>query len=164
MKSLLGILTFGVLISGLVHADTNNQKIQPLISQYESALNASNAKDVMKLYGNNPTFMPQHAPAQVGRAAVKQAYENVFNTIKLDIKFITHEVEVLGDTAWARTSSAGKTKILANNVVVTEGNNELFIFKKENGKWKIHQYLFSTNQPRQQSKPIQEKENESSGR
>jgi ketosteroid isomerase-like protein len=93
--------------------------------------------------------MPQHVPAQVGRAAVKQAYEIVFSTIKLDVEFSIHEVEVLGDTAWARTSSAGQTRILANDVVVNEGNNELFIFKKENGEWKIHQYLFSTSQPRQ---------------
>ena len=149
MKSIIGILAVGILASGLAQADTNSQKIQTLISQYESALNASNADGVLKLYGNKPTFMPQHAPAQEGRAAVKQAYDNVFATIELDIRFTTHEVEVLGDTAWARTSSAGKTKILANNVVINEGNNELFIFKKENGNWKIHQYLFSTNQPRQ---------------
>ena len=149
MKSLLSILTVGLLFSGLAQADTNNPKIQTLISQYESALNGSNVNGVLKLYGKNPIFMPQHAPAQAGRAAIKQAYENVFNTIKLNVKFTTHEVEVLGDTAWARTSSAGKTKILVNNVVVNEGNNELFIFKKEDGNWKIHQYLFSTNQPRQ---------------
>ena len=148
MKPILTILTLGVLASTTVQADTNNPQIQRVISKYESALNASNADAVLKLYGKNPSFMPQHAPAQVGRAAVKQAYDNVFNTIKLNIKFSTHELEVLGDTAWARTSSAGKTRILANNVVVDEGNNELFIFKKENGDWKIHQYLFSTNQPR----------------
>jgi uncharacterized protein (TIGR02246 family) len=149
MKSISTIFAIGALTSLMVHADTNNAEIQGVISKYESALNASNADDVLKLYGKNPTFMPQHAPAQVGRAAVKQAYDNVFNTIKLDIKFSIHEVEVLGDTAWARTSSAGKAKIMAENVVVNEGNNELFIFKKENGDWKIHQYLFSTNQPRQ---------------
>jgi uncharacterized protein (TIGR02246 family) len=149
MKSILTVLTSGLLASTIAQADINNSVIQGVISKYESALNASNADDVLKLYGKNPTFMPQHAPAQVGRTAVKQAYDNVFNTIKLDIKFSIHEVEVLGDTAWARTSSAGKTRILADNVVVNEGNNELFIFKKENGDWKIHQYLFSTNQPRQ---------------
>ena len=149
MKSIVTIFAIGALTSLMVHADTNNAEIQGVISKYESALNASNADNVLKLYGNNPTFMPQHAPAQVGRTAVKQAYDNVFNTIKLDIKFSIHEVEVLGDTAWARTNSAGKTRILADNVVVNEGNNELFIFKKENGEWKIHQYLFSTNQPRQ---------------
>ena len=149
MKSTLSALTLALLASPIAQADINHDQIQGVIAKYESALNASNPDDVLKLYGINPTFMPQHAPAQEGRAAVKQAYDNVFNTIKLDIKFSIHEVEVLGDTAWVRTSSAGKTKILANNVVVNEGNNELFIFKKENGDWKIHQYLFSTNQPRQ---------------
>ncbi|MFV1983837.1 MAG: DUF4440 domain-containing protein [Thiohalomonadales bacterium] len=149
MKSIFSILAYWVLVCGLAQADTNTTKIQTLISQYESALNTSNVNGVLGLYGKNPTFMPQHAPAQVGRAAVKQAYENVFKTIKLNIKFTIHEVQVLGDTAWARTSSAGKTKILANKVVINEGNNELFIFKKENSDWKIYQYLFSTNQPRQ---------------
>lgn len=149
MKSILTILTFGLLANPMVQADTNNAEVQAVISKYESALNASNTDDVLTLYGKNPTFMPQHAPAQVGRAAVKQAYDNVFSTIKLDVEFRIHELEVLGDTAWARTSSAGQTRILANDVVVNEGNNELFIFKKENGDWKIHQYLFSTSQPRQ---------------
>ena len=149
MKSLMTILTFGLFANGIAQADINKEKIQAVISKYESALNESNADGVMNLYGNTPTFMPQHAPAQVGRAAVKQAYDGVFKAIKLDVKFRSHEMEVLGDTAWVRTSTAGKTKILANNVVINEGNNELFIFKKENGNWKIHQYLFSTNQPRQ---------------
>jgi len=149
MKLLLTLLTFGLLSAGWVHADGSKQQIENLISRYETALNGNDIDGVLGVYGKKPVFMPQHAPAQVGRDAIKQAYANVFNTIKLDIKFTTHEIEVLGDTAWARTSSAGKTRILAADVVVNEGNNELFIFKNEDGNWKIHQYLFSTNQPRQ---------------
>ncbi|MDH5580044.1 MAG: nuclear transport factor 2 family protein [Betaproteobacteria bacterium] len=122
--------------------------IQQVINRYEAALNASDSEKVMELYGKSPVFMPQHAPAQVGRDAVKAAYENVFNTIKLDVKFTTHEVEENGDNAWVRTSTDGKTRILDPDVVVTEGNNELFVLKKENSSWKIHRYLFSTNQPR----------------
>jgi len=150
MNSIISILAFSVLASGLglAHADTNNEKVQSLISQYETALNRSNVSAILDLYSKTPTFMPQYAPAQVGRTAVEKAYENVFNTIKLNIKFTTYEIEILGDTAWARTSSAGKTKIIANDIVVDEGNNELFIFKNEKGNWKIHQYLFSTNKPR----------------
>jgi len=149
MKSILTILTFGMLATPMVQADTDNAEVQAVIAKYQSALNASNTDEVLTLYGKTPIFMPQHAPAQVGRAAVKQAYDNVFSNIKLDVEFSIHEVEVLGDTAWVRTSSAGKTRVLANDAVVNEGNNELFIFKKENGDWKIHRYLFSTNQPRQ---------------
>ncbi len=149
MKSLVTALTMSALTSTSVMADANTQAIESVIARYEAALNASDTATVMTLYSKKPTFMPQHAPAQVGRDAVKQAYDNVFQTIKLDIKFTTHEMEVHGDTAWARTSSAGKTKILANEMVVSEGNNELFIFKQEDGQWKIYQYLFATNQPRQ---------------
>lgn len=149
MKSLVTALTLGVLTSTTAMADANTNAIGNVIDRYEAALNSSDTATVMSLYSKQPTFMPQHAPAQVGREAVKMAYDNVFQTIKLNIEFTIHEVEVHGDTAWARTSSAGKTKILANDMVVSEGNNELFIFKQEDGQWKIYQYLFSTNQPRQ---------------
>ena len=147
MKTFTTFAIAALFTSNIAIAD-DTTAVKTVIDKYEAALNASNTDSVMKLYGKTPIFMPQHAPAQVGRAAVKQAYDNVFNTIKLNVKFTTHEVEVSGDTAWARTSTTGKTKILAKNVLVNEGNNELFIFKKENGAWKIHRYLFSTNLPR----------------
>ena len=122
--------------------------IESVLQSYEKALNANDVGTVLKLYGSDPVFMPQHAPAIVGRDAVRAAYEHVFNTIKLDIKFTTYEIETHGDTAWARTSSAGRPRILAAGVAVNEGNNALFVFRKESGDWKIHRYLFSTNQPR----------------
>ncbi len=122
--------------------------IQALIQSYETALNHNATDTILNLYGSDPVFMPQHAPALVGRDAVRAGYEQVFATIKLDILFEIHEIEEAGDWAWARTSSAGRTKILAAGIEVTEGNNELFVFRKENGEWKIHRYLFATNQPR----------------
>ncbi len=122
--------------------------IQSILRSYETALNNNAIDTILDLFGSEPVFMPQHAPALVGRAAVRAGYEQVFATIKLDVRFEIHEVEEAGDTAWARTSSAGRTKILGAGVEVTEGNNELFIFRRENGEWKIHRYLFATNQPR----------------
>ncbi len=132
-----------------IAAQTQTQAIKNLITQYETQLNASNADAILTLYSSKPIFMPQHSSAQVGRAAVASAYQAVFNAIKLDIKFTIYEVVVTGNSAWARTSSSGQTTILAKNVTIAEGNNELFIFKKENGKWKIHRYLFSTSTARQ---------------
>jgi len=122
--------------------------IQSVLRSYEAALNGNAIDTILDLYGSEPVFMPQHAPALVGRGAVRAGYEQVFATIKLDVRFEIHEVEEAGDHAWARTSSAGRTKILAAGVQVAEGNNELFIFRRENGAWKIHRYLFATTQPR----------------
>lgn len=122
--------------------------VESQIKAYEKALNSNDIESILNLYGQAPVFMPQHAPALVGREAVRAGYDQVFETIKLNVEFTIHEVEVFGDTAWARTSSAGRTRILAAGVEVEEGNNELFVFKRENGIWKIHRYLFATTQPR----------------
>jgi ketosteroid isomerase-like protein len=122
--------------------------IQSALRSYEAALNSNAIDTILDLYGSEPVFMPQHAPALVGRDAVRAGYEQVFATIKLDVRFEIHEIEEAGDYAWVRTSSAGRTRILAAGVEVAEGNNELFIFRRENGAWKIHRYLFSTTQPR----------------
>lgn len=122
--------------------------IHEVLHSYETALNANDVDTILGLYGSEPVFMPQHSAALVGRDAVRAGYRNVFDTIKLDIEFEVHEVLEAGDWAWARTGSAGRTRILAANVEVSEGNNELFVFRREHGEWKIHRYLFATTQPR----------------
>jgi uncharacterized protein (TIGR02246 family) len=121
--------------------------IKQLIKSYETALNANDLEAILALYGSEPVFMPQHAPALVGRDAVRAGYRQVFDTLKLNIAFEIYEIEETGDWAWARTRSAGRTRILAAGVEVAEGNNELFIFRREGGEWRIHRYLFATNQP-----------------
>ena len=122
--------------------------VQSVLQSYEAALNSNDTDTILSLYGREPVFMPQHAPALVGRDAVRAGYEQVFATIKLDVRFTIHEVEEAGAWAWARTSSAGRTRILAADETVAEGNNELFVFRRESGAWKIHRYLFSTTRPR----------------
>jgi len=122
------------------------EPIQQVLQQYEQALNASDAKAVLELYSSDPVFMPQFATAQVGSNAVRATYEQIFQTIQLQVKFTTYEVEQMGELAYARTSSSGTVTVLANQKTTDEGNNELFIFKHENDRWKIHRYLFASSQ------------------
>lgn len=122
--------------------------IHSVLKAYETALNANDIETILALYGTEPIFMPQNAPALIGRDAVRAGYEHVFATLKLNFRFEIHEVQEAGSWAWARTSSAGRTRILAGDVEVQEGNNELFVLRREDVGWKIHRYLFATNQPR----------------
>jgi len=122
--------------------------IQTVLQSYETALNGNDTDAILQLYSREPIFMPQNAPALIGAGAVRAGYEQVFASIRLNVRFTVHEIEEHGDWAWVRTSSAGRTRILANDAEIAEGNNELFVFKRENGAWKIHRYLFATNQPR----------------
>jgi uncharacterized protein (TIGR02246 family) len=127
------------------------QAITALLAKYNEALNASSTAAVMPLYAEDGVFMPPYSPSAVGAAGVKKAYDAVFKAITLSVKFtIVEIVEVGPGWAFARTNSAGTTTDHASGSKSAEGNQELFIFKKdEGGGWKIARYSFSpTNPPR----------------
>ena len=122
--------------------------IKTVLGLYEAALNTNDVDAILDLYSTEPVFMPQHSTALVGRDAVRAGYKQVFATLKLNVQFTIHEIEEVGNWAWVRTSSAGTTRVLDSGVDVNEGNNELFVFRNEVGRWKIYRYLFATTQPR----------------
>jgi uncharacterized protein (TIGR02246 family) len=124
-----------------------NQDIVNVIRAYEKSLNTSDTQAALALYGDDPVFMPQFSTALSGRDAVKAGYDYVFGAIKLNVSFTIHEIVEMGDLAYVRTTSAGKTELLNNKTTVQEANNELFIFRKEKGNWKIHRYLFASCNP-----------------
>lgn len=92
--------------------------------------------------------MPQHNPSSIGTAAVRQAYDAVFAAITLPVRFTIAEIQQLAPGwAFARTNSAGTVKINATGETGPEANQELFIFQKLGGTWKIARYCFSTTNP-----------------
>jgi len=126
-------------------------QVKKLLRNYERVLNASDVEGVLKLYAKDGVFMPQHSIPQVGIDAIRASYEHVFEAIDLDVEFDIIEVEILTDQwAFARTTSSGTTTINADGAKVSEGNQELFLLRKQtNGEWKIARYIFSTTNPRQ---------------
>ena len=124
------------------------EEITKVLKDYEKALNTSDAKLALSLYGSDPIVMPQGAPAFVGRTGVQTAYEGFFAILHLHVTFQVHEIVSMGgDLAYVRTTSGGTQEILATHKTTKEANNELFIFRQEEGKWKIHRYLFATSNP-----------------
>jgi uncharacterized protein (TIGR02246 family) len=122
-----------------------------VLARYQDALNQSSTDAVLKLYAPDGVFMPQHFPSSVGAAAVRRAYDGVFTAITLNIKFDVIEVQqVAPDWAFARTNSAGVVKVNATGQSGPEANQELFVFQKLNGEWKIARYCFSTTNPPRQ--------------
>jgi uncharacterized protein (TIGR02246 family) len=132
-------------------ADDGKDKtaILATMSAYEKALNASDTKAVMPLYTDDGIFMPPFSHSAVGKAAVKQAYDDVFKAIKLTVKFnVAEVVEMSPEWAFVRTNSAGHTTVNASGKQSAEANQELFILHKESdGKWKISRYSFSSTNP-----------------
>ena len=158
MKSLL--ITFAALLPFVTMAKSNlsenvnslkteimNEKeqseIKKVLFSYRDALNESNVDKVLTLYTKNGVFMPSGAPTAIGQEQIKGTYEFVFSTIQLNIEFYIDEIDVVGDYAFARTTSKGTTLIHASGETVPEENRELFVLRKENSSWKIDRYMFN---------------------
>lgn len=128
---------------------SNEQAVAEVLAAYNNALNSSDTNAVMPLYMEDGVFMPPYSPSAVGAVAVREAYDAVFAAIRLTVKFnVAEVVEMSPEWVFARTNSAGNTLNHATGKTSAEGNQELFIFRKDrDGKFKIARYSFSTTNP-----------------
>jgi len=128
--------------------NANEKAVAEVLAKYQDALNESDTNAVMKLYAADGVFMPQNSPSSVGADEVRRAYDAVFKAIKLTVQFNVAEiVEVAPNWVFARTNSAGTVKVHATGAGGPEANQELFLFQKIDGTWKIARYCFSTTNP-----------------
>jgi len=141
-------LSFGIHSTAVAGADQQcKMDIRALLDSYQSALNSSDVDRIMPLYSEDGAFMPANKPTSVGQVQVKTAYQHVFKAIDLDIEFHIDEIERQGDIAFVRTSSDGEITLLNDNIVVKNNTRELFVMKRVNDEWKIHQYMFNKISP-----------------
>jgi uncharacterized protein (TIGR02246 family) len=141
-----------ICVGGTAIAQDNSadkQAIAATLAKYNKALNDSSTAEVMPLYAQDGVFMPPYSQSAVGIAQVKDAYDRVFKMITLHVKFTIDEiVQMSPDWAFVRTNSAGTNKFNATGKITAEGNQELFVFKKDtDGMWKIARYSFSPTSP-----------------
>jgi len=138
-------------VSSMTPPTADKAAILKTMSKYEAALNASSTADVIPLYSEDGVFMPPYKQAAIGTAALRRAYDAVFEAINLKVTFnVAEVVEMAPEWAFVRTTSAGTVTVHANGVKSAEANQELFILKKgADGVWKIARYSFSSTNPQQ---------------
>jgi uncharacterized protein (TIGR02246 family) len=141
------LLTFSAfaLSGGSAFADDRAESTA-LLRRYEMELNVGGTAAIVSLYTADGIFMPSGAPTATGATELRAAYAAVFAAIKLQVVFTIDELEIHGDIAFARTTSRGQVTVLANGQTQAEENRELFILRRQQGRWLISRYLF--NQPR----------------
>ena len=122
--------------------------VAAVLAQYEAAANASDAAGVAQLYAHDGVLMAQESPSCIGAAAIRAAYEGMFGAIALSIRFEIAEIRQLApDWVFLRSTSSGTITLKAAGQSLPEGNQELFLFQKVDGTWKIARYCFSTTLP-----------------
>ena len=143
---LLRILSLAAVLgalAGAAHAQV--PEFQKILDSYSKALDANDVESLVGLYSPNGVFMREDMKPVIGRDALRESYRHVFSTLKVSLKFAIQEAEQSGDLGWARSVSTGKVKVLAGGAETEESYNQLIVFKREGGAWKIRNYLYASS-------------------
>jgi len=146
MKKLLPIFLFSIFLFSATDAesqDKNKLEIESLIQDYQKALNASDLNSVVSIYTKDAVLIPTASPTADGQEQIKQTYVYVFDNFSFNLNFDVLEIEVMGNRAFARSTSKGDLTIKASGETVPDENRELFIFENQNGNWKIARYMYN---------------------
>ncbi|KAF6803862.1 ketosteroid isomerase-like protein [Colletotrichum sojae] len=131
-----------------IYVSSQTEAITSVLHAYGAALKSRNVDEALSLYTSDGVIMPPHFPAAAGGAALRESYARIFSTIQLVIDFDVVEVVLMSPGwAFARTTAEGTKTMLTTGESEAHSNQELFIMKKEEGRWKIARYAFSTMKP-----------------
>jgi ketosteroid isomerase-like protein len=145
-----------VLLAATALAAAGSAQAQPsgdptqlltVMERYAVALRWNNVDALVALYTADGVFMRENLPPAVGTEALRAAYRQVFATLKLDLRFDIQQTEVSEDIAWLRATSKGQIRTLATAADRNESFNDLVVFGRERGTWKIRCYLYASNRP-----------------
>ena len=117
--------------------------IRAVLATYERALNTDDAALAVSCYTDDGVFMPTTLPTAVG-PELGRAYAETFEQIHLGVAFTVDEIVIAGpETAYALTRSNGTQTVHATGRQSAESNREVFIFRADQGAWKIARYMFN---------------------
>jgi len=114
-----------------------------LMDRYAEALRTNNLDAIIGLYDADGVFIRPGFPPVVGRDALRAAYKHVFDALVVRVAFEIKEVEVAGDMAWLRSTSAGTVKELKSGVETRDAYNQIVTFKQTRGVWRIRNYIYA---------------------
>lgn len=120
-------------------------EFQKILETYSAALDANDVETLVGLYSSNGVFMREGMKAVAGQEALRESYKAVFATLKVGLKFSLQEAEQSGDLGWARALSTGTVKVLSTGAEIRDSFNQLVVFRREGGVWKIRSYLFASD-------------------
>jgi ketosteroid isomerase-like protein len=144
MRRVLMLVAILSMLAGGAHAQAAAE-FQKILDSYAKALDSGDVETLVGLYSANGVFMREDKSAAVGHEALRAAYKDIFASVKTSLTFKVEDAEQAGDLGWARSLSTGKIKMLATGAEAEGSYNELVVFKREGGAWKIRSYLYASS-------------------
>lgn len=149
IRNMMTVAIVALLFLGLITTTrgelTVNEEIQNLIETYQRGLNEANVDFVRSVYADDAIFLGQPFPTATGVDDIVALYSDFLSKLDFNVQFDVLDIELSGDLGFIRTRSHGTIAPKGQTPEGGEGNREIFVVKKIDGKWKIYRYIFNAD-------------------
>jgi uncharacterized protein (TIGR02246 family) len=144
-KSPAAVAFLAVFAASLAGGDevVDRVAIDDADQSWVTAFNARDADAMAQLVTEDVVLMPPGSGPVRGREAAASSWRAAASKANRRLAAKTEEVVIAGDFAWAL---GGFTRALPDGTIVDQGKF-LKIWKRVDGRWKIHRDMFSSNLP-----------------
>lgn len=119
-------------------------EIETVIKSYSSAVSASDAKAVTKLFSQDGVFIPAKKAMAKGLEDIERAFNHEFNILDLNVKPIIDKIVISGDLAFVRMRSLGYIIIRkTNEKKATTSYRAVVTLNRIDNSWKISTFIFN---------------------
>jgi len=128
-------------------ADTG--AVKALVMSYLDTINKSDLDGMVKFYAPDAVYMPEYSDPVVGTAGIRDSYRTLFESFRISATITVDEVvQMAPDWIFARCHSLGTMTVNhTGQPGPAVANQEIFIFQRVKGSWRIARYAFSSRKP-----------------
>ena len=119
------------------------QAIEGRAAQLAEAANSGDSEKVSQFYTETALLMPPGVPQVEGRAAIRDAWQGMFDAGVKDFKFTCHEASEAGDTAIEVSSLSASAPTEEGSRTTLVGKYIIIWKKGDNGDWYVHRDIWN---------------------
>lgn len=138
------LLLFALLIPGISYTRPADSDVRVTIEaanqKFMDALAAKDSAAIASMYSSEARLLPPNEPPVEGRDNIKNFWQGLIDG-GLTAKLVTDEVHDMGDVA----AEVGTFNIVRTDGKEIDKGKYIVLWIKENGKWKLHRDMWSSN-------------------
>jgi uncharacterized protein (TIGR02246 family) len=147
-KGFLALLTVCILSLSVGSTVAQQQgdvraAIEAAEQQFVAAFSRGDSAALADLYTPNGQLFPAHSDIVSGKQAIEQFWQGVLKSGVKRAMVTTLEVDGHGDTAF----EVGKYTLVGEGDKVLDAGKYVVIWKQNQGQWKLHRDIWTTNMP-----------------
>ena len=133
-----------VLVEQKPDVEADIQAIRDRVAELSAAIKAADIDRVMSLFADNAVRIPPNEPAQSGKEAIRNDFQQIFDEYTLQEDGVVADVNVSGDLAVIHLTYSGIATPKAGGESGKYHGNWIIIFeKKSDDTWKVIYSIWS---------------------